>query len=384
LYSSVIFTQVNLCGISFEIITDMELYMQTIDKKNNKKRSRFFLFTFLITILLSTSISCRTLFDVVSPENDTEVELSQPEQNITNEEEIVIVDPSLASRVDVFTMNIPQLDNRERKIEVYLPPDYDQSDKSYPVFYLLDGEYLFNPPDDAGGDFRIDETLDRLYYEGKIEGMIAVGIWFVRDYLWSEYSPWVNNSMRDWVSEGNGEPVEGGEGSEFTQFIVETLKPEIDSRYRTLSDRENTAIGGFCRTAIIPVYAGLTYPDVFSQVMTMSPTVWLAEGGGQWLSNNQLINYIDGLTVANNIRFFIHVGTDESSGRRPPVEDQNGKRITYPQAYVEGAERLKLALLENGAPDDNVYLEIIEDSTGGRDFWGSRFEDALMWLMNRP
>jgi predicted alpha/beta superfamily hydrolase len=358
--------------------------MQKIDKEKNQKRSRFFLFTFVMTVLLSTSIGCRTLFDVVSPEIEPVVEPSEPDQNIPSVEEPAIVDPSLSSRVEVFTMQIPQLNDRERTIEVYLPPDYDQSDKSYPVFYLLDGEYLFNPPDETGGDFRIDETLDQLFFDGSIDGMIAVGIHFTRDYLWSEYSPWVNYNMRDWVTEGNGEPIEGGEGSEFTQFIVETLKPEIDSRYRTLSDRENTAIGGACRTGIIPVYAGLTYPDVFSQVMTLSPTVWLAEGGGQWLSNNQLINYIDSLSVAENIRFFIHVGTNESSGRRPPVEDQQGKRITYPQAYLEGAERLKIALLENGGPSANVYLEIIEDSIGGRDFWGSRFEAAVMWLMNRP
>jgi len=358
--------------------------MQTIDKKNTKKRPRIFSITFLITVLLSMSISCRTLVDVVSPEIETTVTPTQPDQDFANVEEPVITDTSLASRIEVFTMEIPQLDNRERTIEVYLPPSYDQSDKSYPVIYLLDGEFLFNPPDEKGGDYKIDETLDQLFFEGKIEGMIAVGIWFVREHLWSEYSPWVNQNMRDWVTEGNGEPVEGGEGSEFAQFIVETLKPEIDSRYRTLSDRENTAIGGFCRTAVIPVYAGLTYSDVFSQVITMSPTVWLAEGGGQWLSNNQLINHIDSLTVAENVRFFIHVGTDESSGRRPPIEDQQGNRITYPQAYLEGAERLKLALLENGAPDYNVYLEIIEDSTGGRDFWGSRFDEAIMWLMIRP
>ena len=358
--------------------------MQTIDKKKNMKPPRIFSITFLITVLLSTSIGCRSLINVDSPEIETTVEPPQPDQNIANIEEPMITDTSLASRIEVFTMEIPQLGNRERTIEVYLPPDYDQSDKAYPVFYLLDGEYLFNPPDEAGGDYRIDETLDQLFFDGSIDGMIAVGIHFTRDYLWSEYSPWVNQNMRDWVTEGNGESVEGGEGSEFTQFIVETLKPEIDSRYRTLSDRQNTTIGGFCRTAIIPVYAGLTYPNVFSQVISMSPTVWLAEGGGQWLSNNQLINYIDGLSVAENVRFFLHVGTDESSGRRPPVEDQQGKQITYPQAYVDGAERLKLALLENGAPEYNVHLEIIEGSTGGRDFWGSRFDEAVMWLMIRP
>lgn len=358
--------------------------MQSKNSNFSSKYLRNFLVFISLAVFLFTISGCRTLFDMVSPAVDKLVEPFSLDHEITKEDDPVIMNTTSTSRIEVFTMEIPQLDNRERTIEVYLPPDYDLSNKSYPVIYLLDGEFLFNPPDEKGGDYKIDETLDQLFYEGKIEGMIAVSIWFVREHLWSEYSPWVNHNMRDWVSEGNGEPIEGGEGSEFTQFIVETLKPEIDSRYRTLSDRENTAIGGFCRTAIIPVYAGLTYPDVFSQVMTMSPTVWLAEGGGQWLSNNQLINYIDGLSVRDNVRFFIHVGTNESSGRRPPVKDQNGSRITYPQAYLEGAERLKLALLENGAPDYNVYLEIIEDSIGGRDFWGSRFDEAVLWFMNRP
>ena len=38
---------------------------------------------------------------------------------------------------------MPQL-KRHRRIWVYLPPDYGQSDKKYPVLYMHDGQNLFD------------------------------------------------------------------------------------------------------------------------------------------------------------------------------------------------------------------------------------------------
>ena len=342
-------------------------------------------------ILLVTGLGCRaSLFGIKSESNSTEVqnqELSlDNEHNTNNSKEEMVEKPQSSTlpngHIDSFSITIPQLNNRQRTIEIYLPPDYFDTDHSYPVIYLFDGEYLFDPPNPNGGDYQIDETLDNLYAKGKINGMIAVGIRLDKQHLWTEYSPWVNHNMYDWITTTNGESIEGGEGFTILEFLVNTLKPEIDNRYRTLTDRENTAIGGYCRTAILPIVAGLDYPNVFSMVMAMSPTVWFTEEGGHWLSNNYLINHIESGSVSENVRFFLHVGTEEVSGKRPPIKDSHGKRITYPQAYLEGAEKLALTLVENGAPQHNVYFEIIEGSSGGRDLWGSRFSDAILWLFD--
>jgi alpha-glucosidase len=289
-------------------------------------------------------------------------------------------DVSQQSRIETFTIAIPQLGNRQRNIQVYLPPDYDSSEKAYPVFYLYDGEYLFNPPSVGIGDYAVDETLDRLFNEGSLEGLIVVGIEHDRNYSWSEYMPWVNEDMRDWLKASDTARAEGGEGFAFLDFIVRTLKPEIDSRYRTLTDRENTAIGGFCRMGIIPIIAGIEYPDVFSGVMAMSPAVWLAEGGGRWLSNNQLIQYLNNSQLPENVKFYVDIGTEESSGSRPPVRDQNGDRITYPQAYVEGAQAVTTALLNNGVPETNVYFRIIDGVAGTRDIWAQRLDEVMLWF----
>jgi hypothetical protein len=194
--------------------------------------------------------------------------------------------------------------------------------------------------------------------------------------------PWVNENMRDWVNSNNSDPVQGGDGFAFIEFIVHTLKPEIDSRYRTLPDRDNNAIGGFCRGAIFPIITGISYPDVFSKVMAMSPAVWMAEEGGAWLSNNNLINYINNTAMPEDVLFYLEIGTEESSGSRPPIKGQDGKRITYPQAYLEGAQAVYDSLLSNGVPESNIEYRIIEGSKGGRDKWGSLIGEVLLWFFS--
>lgn len=289
---------------------------------------------------------------------------------------------SQESRIETFTIPMPQLGDRPKNIQVYLPPDYDSSEKSYPVFYLHNGDDLFNPRPDAVGDYKVDETLDELFYNGSLDGVIVVGIEVDRSSPWDEYMPWVNENMHDWVNSNNSDPVQGGDGFNFIEFIVHTLKPEIDSRYRTLPDRDNNAIGGFCRGAIFPIVTGISYPDVFSKVMAMSPAVWMAEEGGAWLSNNNLINYINSNPLPDDVLFYLEIGTEESSGSRPPIKGQDGKRITYPQAYLEGAQAVYDNLLSNGVPESNIEYRIIEGSKGGRDKWGTLIGEVVMWFFS--
>jgi len=295
---------------------------------------------------------------------------------------IIHAQSSQESRIETFTIPIPQLDDRPKNIQVYLPPDYDTSENAYPVIYIHNGDDLFNPRPDAVGDYKVDETLDELFFDGSLGGVIVVGIEVDRTTPWDEYMPWVNENMHDWVKSNNSDAVQGGDGFDFIEFIVHTLKPEIDSRFRTLPDRDNNAIGGFCRGAVFPIIMGISYPDVFSKVMSMSPAVWLAEEGGAWLSNNNLINYINSETMPEDVLFYLEIGTEESSGSRPPIKDQDGKRITYPQVYLEGAQAVYGNLLSNDVPELNIEYRIIEGSKGGRDAWGTRIGEVVMWFFS--
>lgn len=278
--------------------------------------------------------------------------------------------------VESFNIYAPQLRIKNRLIQVYLPPDYNESGKSYPVIYLHDGVQMFNSPD--YNEYGVDETLDKLVNNGLLEGVIAVGIDH-SDNRWDEFSPWVNRNMDRWFA-WNAESVEGGEGDAYLDFIIDTLKPEIDKRYRTLSDRENTAIGGGSMGGIISIYAGLRNPEVFSKVVAFSPVLWFGETSGAWLSDNQIINYIKKHPVSKNVKFFVYIGTSECEGRRIDVYDSANRPVTYPQVLLEGTQVLVQTLKAQGVPTENINFIVNPGGVHQPYLWGWYVDDALLWF----
>jgi len=139
--------------------------------------------------------------------------------------------------------NIPEL-NRKRRVWVYLPKNYATTNKTYPVMYLNDGQNLFNEQTAAFGEWGIDECLDSLQNQIGKETII-VGIDNGLGKRMTEYNPY------DHVQFGKGE------GKAYTNFLVNTLKPFIDSKYRTKKSVENTFIGGSSMGADISLYACL-------------------------------------------------------------------------------------------------------------------------------
>ena len=286
--------------------------------------------------------------------------------------------PIAPSRVDSFRVAMPQLGGRERTIRVYLPAGYESGRASYPVLYLQDGQQLFA----AGpfGDWLVDETMDRLVAARRTRGMIVVGI-DNSQYRWDEYGPWVNRTMHDWVDSSWARATQGGEGEVYLGFLTNTLKPEIDRRYRTLADRGHTGIGGSSMGGLIALYAGLARPDVYSKVMAMSSAVWFAEGGGSWLSRNQLLAYLRSRPLPRDVRFYLDVGTNERSRAADPgVEDQQGRPVSYPRAYLEGSQAVAAALEAGGVPASNVKLVVAPDAVHHETAWATRFEGAVLWL----
>lgn len=157
---------------------------------------------------------------------------------------------------------IPQL-NRYRRIWVYLPRDYQQlRGKKFPVLYMLDGQNLFNVQTAAFDEWGVDECLDTL--EGQTgKDCIVIGIDNGGDKRITEYNPYDN-------------PKYGkGEGKEFVDFIVQTLKPFIEKKFRVNGDEHHTFIAGSSEAALISLYAVMTYPKVFGGAGVFSPAFWL-------------------------------------------------------------------------------------------------------------
>lgn len=158
---------------------------------------------------------------------------------------------------------IPQL-NRQRKIWIYLPPDYKEAEKFYPVLYMHDGQNVFDEATSFSGEWEVDESLNRLFEEGDF-GCIVVAIENGGANRTDEYSPW------------NNPQYGGGEGMLYVDFIVNTLKPEIDANYRTLPGREYTGLMGSSLGGLISHYGIVEHQETFSKAGIFSPAYWFVD-----------------------------------------------------------------------------------------------------------
>ena len=152
----------------------------------------------------------------------------------------------------------------ERSILVWLPPQY-QTDSAarYPVLYLHDGQNCFDAATSFAGEWRADETAGELIAAGKIAPIIMVAVA-------NAGSAESMNTRRT----RDASQDHGGKGELYAKFLIEELKPFIDSNYRTLSDRAHTAVAGSSLGGLISLYMGYKHGDVFSMCGVISPSLW--------------------------------------------------------------------------------------------------------------
>jgi len=166
-----------------------------------------------------------------------------------------------------------------RHVDVWCPPNYEENPKEhYPVLYMHDGQNIFDSAAAFGGaGWEIHKTSSRLMEAKEIRGALVVGVWNT-DLRWREYMPekpyWslaLRRHHEAFINTSGGEPVSDA----YLRFLVEELKPFIDSNYRTLPDRPNTFVMGSSMGGLISLYAISEYPDVFGGAGCLS-TNWPA------------------------------------------------------------------------------------------------------------
>jgi hypothetical protein len=82
--------------------------------------------------------------------------------------------------------DMPQL-GRQRRVWIYIPPDYAVGKKKYPVIYMHDGQNLFDEFTAGYGEWGIDEILDKM---PNARQSIIVGIDHGGQERISEYNPY--------------------------------------------------------------------------------------------------------------------------------------------------------------------------------------------------
>jgi predicted alpha/beta superfamily hydrolase len=240
------------------------------------------------------------------------------------------------------TFQMPQL-GRTRRVWIYVPNDYATSTRRYPVLYLQDGQNVFDNLTSFSGEWGVDETLSQLQASGQDPtGCIVVAIDNGGGARLDEYSPW------------NNPQYGGGQGEQYVNFMVQTLKPYIDANYRTLTGREYTGVAGSSMGALIATYAALRYPAVFSKVGVFSPAFWFA--------NPQLHQYLRQHPANPDTRFYFVSGTTESTTMVPHM-----RAVRDSLAYY-------------GVPAANLNFNTRTDGQHAEWFWRREFPAGYQWL----
>lgn len=260
---------------------------------------------------------------------------------------LIIMKPT----IEIILNQYSQHHFMSRDLYVCLPFSYYESDAKYPVIYMQDGQNLFDGIARDSANWRVDRVLDSLNDIGL--DAVIVGIPNIENERWNEYSPFLQENFG------------GGSGDAYIEFLLGTVKPLIDNRYRTFRSRECTGIFGSSMGGFISLYAYFAYPKEFGFVGAMSPALWF--GSGALLEFVGKSGYVPG-------RIYLDVG-----GQEFIEEDVSG----YPQRnYVRNARHLKEILLRKGYVT-NQSIMYIEDTNGmhHETDWNQRLPRALKFLL---
>ena len=252
---------------------------------------------------------------------------------------------------DVYS---PQLHNK-RDIVVYLPPSYDQGGRRYPVLYMHDGQNLFDSATSFAGEWGVDDMLEQMAHEEGLE-MIVVAIPNAGAGRLDEYSPFTDDHRG------------GGKGTQYVNFIANTLKPQIDATFRTLPERKATGIMGSSMGGLISLYAYFKRDDVFGFAGVMSPSFWFAHGA--------IFDFVDHSAYAPG-RIYLDVGTREEGGSLTSL-----RRLASSRGHYAAVRRMKRILVQKGYRPRRDLLHIEEKWAGhNEEAWARRLPDALRFFV---
>jgi predicted alpha/beta superfamily hydrolase len=235
---------------------------------------------------------------------------------------------------------IPQL-KRKRRISALLPYNYYQTDKTYRVLYLNDGQNLFDEFAPFG-NWAIDKSLEQLASRG-MDDLVVIAIDHGGEDRITEYLPYFDPK------------VGKGQGELYLRFMEETLIPYVNKKYRVHTDRVHTGIGGSSMGGLISLFAGLNHQNTFGKLMIFSPSLWIAP---------KIFQQAEHFHPELPTELYIYAGGKESQNHMPNVL------------------RFKKQLLGEKTIFNHIrlHLSLNPEGTHSEAFWRDEFPKATEWL----
>ncbi len=195
--------------------------------------------------------------------------------------------------------------NTRHTVRIFLPPDYRNGRRHYPVLLMNDGQ-------DAEAA-NLPWTLDSLYRSRAIEPIIVVAVHATGDRM-HEYGV-------------AGIPNAQGLGSrarDYEKFITREILPLIRHRYRTIKSPAQTAVIGWSLGALSAFDLAWRHPDLFGRVGAFSGSFW-------WRTNDSTLETRQSSRVVHRIvreaTRVPHIRMWFEAGLQDETDDRDGNGV---------------------------------------------------------
>jgi enterochelin esterase-like enzyme len=172
--------------------------------------------------------------------------------------------PAIKGRLFIERIQSKSL-NEERKLTIYLPPDYDSLQKEkYPVIYLADG--------DATDGYV--PYIEYLIKKKKIPALVLIGVHTGESPFTSleNYNPAKDKRALEYL-ENLGKYLKGADTLRFTnhlQFFCKEVVAFAESKFNISDNRNGRILFGTSNGSSFTVSAGKYYPEIFGRIISFS------------------------------------------------------------------------------------------------------------------
>lgn len=254
-----------------------------------------------------------------------------------------------------------------RHVDVWLPPGYSAGQR-YDVLYMHDGQMLFDSSSTWNKQaWAVDVVLARLIAQGSVRPTIVVGIWNNGKFRHSEYFPqkFLASVSPDFRHRFEAEYLMNKpQADAYLRFMVEELKPAIDSRFSTRPGPDSTFVMGSSMGGAISMYAISEYPQIFGAAAGLS-LAWVGMGKANTELPLAAFNYLrDHLAPPAGHRLYMDHGD----------QDMDVWFANY-QAFIDEIVR------DQGYTSVNSMSRVFGGTGHNELAWSARLDIPLLFLL---
>ncbi|WP_298494981.1 alpha/beta hydrolase-fold protein [uncultured Algibacter sp.] len=321
---------------------------------------------FFIAILYFGFISCKDN----RKQNDNTLKLDEQKAYFIKKLDKAKLSNGKLMRLDSFSSKYI----KPRPVDIWLPDNYSEN-KKHAVLYMHDGQMLFDSTTTWNKqEWKVDEWALKLMNENKIKDFIVVAIHNINEERWSDLFPqkafeFLNEKDKELINKQSNNIKHSSKlnGDNYLKFLVEELKPIIDSEFEVYKNIENTIVMGSSMGGLMSMYAICEYPEVFGGAACMS-THW---PGANPIENNPLPKAIfkymeDNLPNPETHKIYFDYGTE-----------------TLDAYYPEYAPTVTKILKLKGYSENNFKNLKFQGTNHSENSWNKRLDIPLRFLLEK-